>query len=160
MKLPHKLPPEGITAVVDTREQRPLNLDPLRTVQGTLPTADYSLLGLEHHVVIERKSLPDLLSSIGRDRNRFDREVQRLLAYPVRCLVVESTWAEIEAGRWSSKVTASAALGSLLGWVARGLPIIMAGTHERAGRYASRLLYLTARRRWDELRELAGGLEL
>ncbi|HEX4132101.1 MAG TPA: hypothetical protein VHZ24_18875 [Pirellulales bacterium] len=96
--------------------------------------------GLEHVVAIERKPEGDLLACIGQQRERFDREVQRLLAYPVRALVIESTWQRIEAGQWRSKITLSAALGSVLGWIASGLPVVMAGDHERAGRYVSRLL--------------------
>jgi ERCC4-type nuclease len=109
---------------------------------------------LEHVVSIERKSLTDLLACVGQDRERFDREVQRLLAYPVRCLVVESTWCEVEAGEWRSKVTPQAVVGSLLGWMAAGLPIILAGDHHRAGRFVSRLLFMAARRRWREARAL------
>jgi hypothetical protein len=78
----------------------------------------------------------------------------RLLAYPTRALVIESTWPEVEAGNWRSKITSSAAVGSLLGWIAAGVPIVMAETHERAGRYVSRLLFTAARRRWRECRSL------
>ena len=72
------LKPEHVTALVDSREQTPLDLSPLAVEVATLPTGDYSVRGLEHIVVIERKSLPDLLAVIGRDRRRFDREVQWL----------------------------------------------------------------------------------
>ena len=153
--VPAELRPEQVVAIVDTREQLPLDLAPLQTVAGSLPTGDYSVVGLESVVSIERKSLGDLLSCVGQSRERFDKEVQRLLAYPTRVLVVESTWSEIEAGRWQNKITPNAAIGSLLGWVAAGLPIIMAGSHERAGRYVSRLLYIAARRRWREARQFA-----
>jgi hypothetical protein len=98
-----------------------------------------------------------LLACIGRERERFDREVLRLLAYPVRALVIESTWQEIEAGGWRGDVTPQAAVGSLLGWCASGLPILMVGDHQRAGRYVSRLLYIAARRRWREARGLIEG---
>ena len=155
--IPAELKPEQITAVIDSREQHPLNLDPMQSVRGTLQTGDYSIQGLESVVSIERKSLDDLLGCVGRDRERFEREIQRLLAYPVRALVVESTWAAIEAGGWRSKVTPAAALGSLLGWVGRGLPVIMAENHQRAGQYTSRLLYLSARRRWRENRAFLQG---
>ena len=165
MKLPAKLDPSNVIAIVDTREQLPLSLDPLRTEAGTLATGDYSLKGLEHHVCIERKSLDDLLGCVGRDRERFERELQRMLAYPVRCLLVEATWAEIELGQWRSKVTSSQAMGSLIGWAAMGIQVCMIGDHERAGQFASRLLYTVARRRYAELRqfsqehELTGGNE-
>ncbi len=156
--IPADLKPEQVVAVIDTREQLPLALAPLTTEGGTLPTGDYSVKGLETVVAIERKSLADLLGCIGQDRERFEREVMRLLAYPVRAIVVESTWPEIERGEWRSKVTAAAAVGSLLGWIAAGVPIIMAGNHERAGRYVSRLLFCAARRRWREVRALAGSV--
>lgn len=158
LRLPAELRPDQVVAVVDTREQIPLDLAPLATITGTLATGDYSVLGLEHVVAIERKGLGDLLSCVGVERERFDREVQRLLGYPVRALVVESTWAELEGGEWRSQVTSAAAIGSLLGWIASGLPVVMAGGHERAGRYVSRLLFTAARRRWREARALAGKL--
>lgn len=152
--IPAELPPASVVGLVDTREQHPLSLLPLQTAIATLTTGDYSVRGLEDFVAIERKSLPDLLGCIGQHRQRFDREVMRLLAYPVRCLIVEATWQDIEAGNWPSKVTSAAALGSLLGWIASGLPVVMAGDHERAGKYASRILYTAARRRWREARGL------
>ena len=119
-----------------------------------MATGDYSVKGLEAVVAIERKGLGDLLSCIGQERDRFDREVQRLLAYSVRALVVESTWSDLETGEWRSKVTPAAAVGSVLGWIAQGIPVIMAGDHARAGRYVSLLLYTAARRRWREARAL------
>lgn len=133
--LPAKLDPGSVTAIVDSREQLPLDLAPLRTESATLTTGDYSLKGLEHHVCIERKSLDDLLGCVGRDRERFERELQRMLAYPVRVLLVESTWADIELGQWRSKVTSSQVMGSLIGWAAMGIQVAMIGSHERAGQF-------------------------
>jgi len=158
-KLPAKLAPSSVIAIIDTREQLPLCLDPLRTEPATLSTGDYSLKGLEHHVCIERKSLDDLLGCVGRERERFERELHRMLAYPVRVLLVESTWAEIELGQWRSKVTSSQAMGSLIGWAAMGIQLAMVGTHERAGQFASRLLYTVARRRYAELRQFSQSIE-
>lgn len=141
MKIPAEIKPEHVTAIIDTREQDALCLDPLRVETGTLTTGDYSLKGMEHVVAVERKSLSDLLGCVGQQRERFDKEVRRLLAYPCRALVVESAWPELEAGEWRSKVTPQAAIGSLLGWIETGLPVVMAGDHERAGRYVARLLF-------------------
>ena len=117
-------------------------------------TDDYSLQGLESVIAIERKSEADMLACIGPERERFEREVQRLLAYPVRCLVIESLWHKFEHGGWRSRVTPQAAIGSLLGWSAAGLPIVMTADHDRAGKYVARLLYIAARRRWREARSL------
>ncbi len=157
-KLPATLQPSSVIAIRDTREQTPFDLSPLQCETGTLTTGDYSIRGLEDIIAIERKSEGDVLSCIGVERERFDREVQRLLAYPVRALIVESTWQRIETGEWRSKVKPQAAIGSLLGWAAMGLPVIMAGTHERAGQYTARLLFTAARRRYREARALAGSV--
>ncbi len=120
MKLPAKLDPANVEVVIDSREQEPLSLEPLRSVRGTLSTGDYALSSCPDIARIERKSLPDLIACVGRERERFDREVDRLLAYPVRVLLVESTWPEIEAGGWRGNVTSSQVEGSLLGWPPRG----------------------------------------
>lgn len=154
MKIPATITPETVTAIVDTREQTPLDLSPLLVRVGTLDTGDYALAAAPDSIRIERKSLDDLLGCVGRDRERFEREVMRLLAYPVRVLLIESTWAEIELGQWRSKVKPEQAIGSLLGWQAAGLSIHMAGDHHRAGRHAARLLFTVAKRRYRELREL------
>lgn len=158
MKIPATLAPESVMAIVDTREQLPLDLSPLRSVAGTLDTGDYSAVGLEHVVRIERKSLPDLLGCVGRDRERFDREVQRLLAFPVRVLVIESTWNEVEMGKWRGKITSSQVIGSLLGWQAAGLSVHMVGDHRRAGVHVARILHTVARRRYRELRAIVEGI--
>lgn len=152
MKLPADLKPEQVVAIIDTSQQCPLDLEPLRSVPGSLATGDYSIKGLEHVIAIERNSLPDLIACVGRERERSDREVQRLLAFPVRALIVETTWAHLESHNWRGKITPAAAIGSCSGWVAMGLPIIMCSDHERAGRYTSRLLFTAARRRWREAR--------
>lgn len=155
MKLPAELRAENIVAIVDSREQLPLDLAPLRVEVDTLPTGDYSVRGLESLIAIERKSLGDLLACVGVERSRFDRSVQRLLGYQVRALVVESSWQEIERSEWRSHLRPTHVIGSLLGWCAMGLPVLMADNHERAGRYVSRLLHCAARRRWREARALA-----
>ncbi len=38
MKLPAELKPENVAAIIDTREQNPLDLSPLATERGTLDT--------------------------------------------------------------------------------------------------------------------------
>ena len=154
MKLPAKLDPSNVIAICDTREQIPLCLHPLKVELGTLQSGDYGLKGCDE-IRIEMKSLPDLLACCGVERERFEREVERLLAFRVRVLLIEANWQEIEQGQWRSKVSVESVIGSLLGWQAMGLSVHMAGNHERAGRHAARLLFTVARRRYAELRHLA-----
>ncbi|MCA9189821.1 MAG: hypothetical protein R3E01_02675 [Pirellulaceae bacterium] len=156
LALPAEPRPDAVTAIVDTREQLPFVLDPLRVERGTLATGDYSVKGLERVIAVERKSLQDLVGCVGRERDRFDREVQRLVAYPVRALVVEASWDDVRQGEWQGRVTPRQVEGSLLGWIAAGLPVIMAGSRVFAQTYTARLLYIAARRRWREARALIG----
>src|SRR3977135_1382264 len=120
-KLPAELRHELVVPTIDTREHDPAPLSLGPPVRIGMPTGDYGLLALPHVCAIERKSEPDFLACVGVERERFDREVMRLFAFPVRALVVESTWERIEAGNWRSKVTSAAAMGSLVGWAAMGL---------------------------------------
>ena len=155
----HKeLRPEDITAVIDTREQKPWSLTPLKTQRGTLATGDYSIAGLEREIAIERKSLPDLLGCIGGARKRFEEELERLQAYPTRCVIVECTYTDLEIGSWQlgmgdvrSKVDPKAALGSVLGWIAAGIPFLFCGDADGASIAAARLMFIAARRRFTEL---------
>ena len=147
------------TAVVDTREQKPLNLEfktgeYLKTVRSTLYTGDYSIKGLESHIAIERKSLDDLMGCIGVQRERFEKEIIRLKGYSVRAIVVESTWKKIEEGNYRSRVSANAAIGTLMGWIAQGIPIIMCDNHKRAGIFVARMMLITANRRIKELQAI------
>jgi ERCC4-type nuclease len=157
------LQPSDVCGIVDSREQLPLNLEPLRTVAGTLCTGDYSVRGLEHVVRIERKSLPDLVGCVGRERERFEREVQRLLAFPIRVLVVEASWDQVESHneaspQWRGRITSSQVVGSLIGWQVAGLSVHLVGDHQRAGQHVARLLFTIAKRRWRELRTMAASM--
>lgn len=89
-------------ALVDTREQAPLNLAQFdnwfagsRT--ATLPTGDYSVEGLEHLICLERKSLNDLVATLMHHRERFFRELERMQAYSYRALLVEASYEDVKS---------------------------------------------------------------
>ena len=145
-----------ITVLCDTREQNPFPLSNFKTQSATLTTGDYSILGLENEVAIERKSLQDLIGCVGKDRARFDREVQRLLAYKTRAVIVEGGWGEIELSSYRGKVHPNSVIGSICGWNARGLPVILAGNRERANRLCENILAVAAKRRYAELVKFLG----
>lgn len=132
--------------VIDSREQRAWQFENLPSERGTLDTGDYSLRSLTHLVAVERKSLDDLLACVGRERDRFRRELQRLRAYRFRALIIEGNYADIERGEWRSQLKPSQVLGSLAAWQCQyELPIWLAGDHRAAGRFAERYLYQCAR---------------
>lgn len=133
-------------AIVDSREQWPLEFANLSSQRGTLDAGDYSIAGLTHLVAVERKSLDDLLTCCGRERSRFKRELQRLRAYRFRLLVVEADAVALEAGDWRSQLQPSHVLGSLAAWTAQyELPVWLAADHAGAGRFVERYLYQAAR---------------
>jgi DNA excision repair protein ERCC-4 len=136
--------PPGFTAIIDTREKLPyvLKIKDIEIPQrvGTLKTGDYSIEGFEDQVGIERKSVIDLLGCVGKHRARFEREITRLEGMKVKALVVEGSWRLIENGNLMTRVHPNAAVGSLLSWVSRGIPVLMLENRERASEYVSRLL--------------------
>ena len=153
IKLPAELPREAITILIDTREQLPFAFPGMTTEVTSLPTGDYSIKGMESIVAIERKSLEDLVGSCGCDRDRFDREIQRLLAYPVRCLVVEADWQDVALGEWRSKLTPKQVATSLLSFQVRGLPVCMAGDRDMAQKLTAGMLRRAAVHQYRRLRE-------
>ena len=151
MTRPRKeLEPGDVTIVCDNREQLPFTLDPLKMIRGTLPTGDYGIMGLEHVAVVERKSVADLIGCMGSGRDRFERELKRLLAYETRAIVVEGSWSSIELKQYRGDIHPNAAMGAIIGWIAMGIPILFCGDRERAQTFTARLLFIAARRRWRE----------
>lgn len=143
--------------IVDSREQVPFAFSGPRyegvTVEvGTLTVGDYSLAGLTDKVAVERKSLPDLVACLGRERERFERELQRGAALDAFAVVVEASWADLAGGKYRSKLQPHAACQSVLAFAGRyRLPFPFAGSRAAAEYVAWVFLrqYLEgARRRW------------
>lgn len=57
--------------------------------------ADYSIDGMIDRVAIERKSLPDLYSTIGGRRDEFEAEIARLDRLECADVVIEADWHRI-----------------------------------------------------------------
>jgi DNA excision repair protein ERCC-4 len=128
-----------LRVIIDTREQRPYRL--AGAVRRCLSTGDYSIAGYEDCIAVERKSLADLLSCIGRDRARFERELARLACLKFPALVIEADLSAVLAGNGRSLVHPSAVLGSLVGWSLKyRLPVWFAGNRRIARLLIERLL--------------------
>ena len=110
--------------VTDTREQAPLFVD-LRAV--TLKTGDYSIVGFEKIMAVERKSIADLIGSVGKGRARFLREIRRLAKFKYPAILVEGTPRAILAAPHFGRVTGKVALATLISWSAvYRLPVLYA----------------------------------
>lgn len=143
-----KLQPTDITILIDTREQTPFDMAKFgfQVERATLKTGDYSVKGLDG-IAIERKSLSDLLGCIGKERPRFERELNRLKTFEAKAVVVSASEEEIRAGNYHySKLTPRQVIGSYTGWMATlGIPWIFAPDHDQAASRAGHFLWLYAK---------------
>ncbi len=123
--------------VIDTREQAPFAFQHEKyagteTEPGSLDTGDYSLAGLTDRVAVERKSLPDLVACLGRERERFEREMQRAAALDAFTVVIEAAWSDLAGGQYRSQLNPHSACQSVTAFMARHrIPFMFAGS--RAG---------------------------
>lgn len=90
------------TVIIDAHEQLPYSFRDYAnwiggTVVAALPTGDYSVVGMESQVAIERKSLIDLVLTLTHHRERFLRECERLAEFPYRAVLIEATWEELKS---------------------------------------------------------------
>jgi ERCC4-type nuclease len=126
---------------VDTREQMPYAFPGAVTM--TLPTGDYSIVGLEDRVTIERKSKPDAYRSLGHGRARFRREVERLARLDYAAIVIEDTVPGFLQRPAHSKMNPRSAISSLLAWSVRyRVPVFFAGDRDHARALTQKLLQM------------------
>lgn len=122
-----------VPVVIDTREQLPFTFEGMTcdvidggkplivtTQRGTLRSGDYSLLGFESKVAIERKSLADAYSTLSQGRDRFERELVRLSAYQFAAVVIEADWPTICADPPPhTKLAPKTVFRSIVAWTVR-----------------------------------------
>ena len=148
-----------MTILVDSREQKPFTFEHERyDVQiqpGTLTVGDYSLAGLQDKVAVERKSLPDLVGCLGRERERFERELQRGAALDAFAVVIEAAWPDLAGGNFRSQLNPHAACQSVLAFMSRyRTPFLFAGSRAAAEyvTWGFLLQFLEgARKRWASI---------
>lgn len=109
------LPKDAPPLVIDTREQLPYEFDH-PSIISTLKTGDYSIVGLEDSVAVERKELGDFIGCCTQSRERFERELSRAEGMKRLWIVIEGTLSEITSGAFRSHVSPSAVLGTICAW--------------------------------------------
>lgn len=102
LRLPFKI-------AIDTREGAPWSFQRMRlnnssgkklevlveTEKKTLASGDYSIVGHENEVAIERKSPEDLVQSLTTNRARFERELIRLEQFDASFVLVEAPFQRV-----------------------------------------------------------------
>ena len=147
--------------VVDTREQEPLSFANLPSTRGALQTGDYSFLGGEELMAIERKSIADLVACcVGDNRDRFFRELHRMRGFKFKRLLVVGSRADIDAGRYRSGIKPSAVLATLAVIEARfDVPVVFADDPEAAARLVESWAWWVAREVVESANHLLRGCE-
>jgi ERCC4-type nuclease len=147
---------------IDTREQRPYAFGGLvsdakerrrplvvPTEIRTLRSGDYSIVGHEDAIAIERKSLADLYGTLGQGRDRFVRELERLARLSFAAVVIEAEWSEIIGSPPGlSGLNPKTVLRSVIAWQQRYPRIHWWPCPER--RFAEVLTYRILERWWKE----------
>ena len=143
--------------IVDNREQRPFSFrgtpyDGVAVEAGTLAIGDYSLAGLTDRAAVERKELADLVACLGRERDRFERELARGAALDAFAVVVEASWADLASGNYRSRINPHAACQSVLAFAGRYRVPFLFAVSRAAAEYMTwgflRQYLEGARRRW------------
>ncbi|MGO8880658.1 MAG: ERCC4 domain-containing protein [Desulfomonilaceae bacterium] len=98
---------------VDSREKLPWEFD-FQIIKKKLPVGDYAIWGLERKLIVERKSLPDLISCLSWDRDRFEAELARATALTKLIVIFEASWSDILEGRYKSKMNTKSARESIV----------------------------------------------
>lgn len=126
--------------VVDSREALPIGFPGATT--AALPTGDYSLLGAEHRITLERKTLADFYACVGRERKRFEKELERLVGFEYAAVIIEASLANLLQGYEYSRVHPHSAIGSVLAWSVKynRLPFFFADNRKHCRAIIYRLL--------------------
>lgn len=122
------------TIAIDTREQAPFTFTAIRansdrsyrplvidTHRSTLQQGDYSIVGHELQIAIERKSKTDLFGTLSAGRERFENELERLSQrVNWSAVIVESEMSNIlEHPPEFSQLSAKSVVGSVVAFMVR-----------------------------------------
>lgn len=160
------------TIVIDTREKLPFTFQGLtadarqgggplvvRTERRGLEQGDYSLVGYEGRIALERKSAADLYGTVGQGRDRFERELERLNGLEFAAILIEDGLPGLlQSPPPRSRLEPRALLASLLAWDQRYAHVRFwpCGDRRTAEGVALRMLERFWRDDQDGLRRPAG----
>lgn len=125
----------NFTILIDSREKLPYFFADYTCgfKRAGLHTGDYSIEGYESQIAIERKSKEDLYMSLGRERDRFEREFQRLSKFEYAALIIESSLSGLLKPPARSQMKPMAVIQSLISWSIRyGVNIYFADSRKLA----------------------------
>ena len=136
-----------MTFTVDTREPdehpyAPFFSADVRLVRGTLETGDLCVAALPDGVVVERKAVSDLYGCLGKERERFERELIRSRYLGRLVVVVDGNMSDLLtlAHNRGGTLNVNSIIGTLAAWQRRYAPFFFAGSVRTAAEFTERLL--------------------
>ena len=129
----------SLSILVDSREKLPYDFAgyACSCEKSALPIGDYTVLGLEDSIAIERNTLDDLVACTLDSRKRFIRELVRARGLDCFAVVVEASLQAVASGQYRSGIKPHAVLQSIFSMqVKYGVPFIFAGDRT-AGEYVA-----------------------
>ena len=136
------------TIVIDTREQLGYSFA-CETVRRKLDAGDYSVVGFETDVAVERKSLADYVHTVIHDFPRFSVELLKLSVMTASCVVVEGDLDAVLRGQAAETLRCAApesVLGTTLQIIHRyGVPVYWCGSRQAACAFTEHFLRMFVR---------------
>ena len=130
------------TIIIDTREQDPFPLVGYETQVATLKTGDYSLIGFEDRVAVERKSKSDAYGCVGTGRKRFTDCLERLATLDRAAIVIERSIEDFDQNPPArTRIDSRMAVGSYISWACKyRIPVFWCSNRAYAERVTVRFL--------------------
>ena len=149
---------------MDTREWRcPYKWKDLQCQEATLVAGDYSIIGMEQVVSVERKSFADFYGCLTEGRERFENSLHRLAAVRYPAVVIEANMSDflkpyiyVAAGGRATRslLPPVVAQSSLLSWQSRyRIPMRLCGERSAASRMTLQHLDLVWRLEHEDERQ-------
>ena len=152
------------TVAVDSREQAKYQWEGVSCKTATLVAGDYSIIGMEQVVCVERKSFADFYGCLTDGRERFENSLHRLAAVRYPLVVIEGSMSDllnrytyVAAGGvpTQSQLPLAVASSSLLSWQARyRVPMLLCGERSAASRMTLQHLDVIWRLETEDGRQL------
>jgi len=128
-----------ITIITDSREKNPYMFKD--SVTRKLDTGDYSIVGYEYQICVERKTKSDAYGTIGKGRTRFIKELQRMAEFEYSAIVIESSLSHFLQPPDFSRLNPTSAIMSLVSWSIRyGVHVYFADNREMAKKLTKSIL--------------------
>jgi ERCC4-type nuclease len=120
--------------LVDTREKYPFNFSRFpnwiaASKKQALKAGDYSVEGMESLLILERKTLTDLITTVIQERTRFFKQCEKMSRYRWKALLIEASYEDIKTpydeDEYNTLAHPNAVSGTLDALEARfGIPVI------------------------------------